>query len=127
MPTYRFACKDCGEEFEEWHSIHSDDLPKKHYCGGRLVKVITPPMLYGIGDKGEHTVRTDALERQWGKDMPAYKRLCEEGMQPKRIDGCDRLESTAVSRWHVNTGQPHPDHKVWEGMEMAKAIERGDT
>ena len=36
MPTYRYRCSDCGEEFELWQSI-KDDAIRTHDdgCGGR--------------------------------------------------------------------------------------------
>jgi hypothetical protein len=35
-----------------------------------------------------------AKEKQWGKDMDAYKRIRKSGGQPTKIDGSDRIEKT---------------------------------
>lgn len=36
--------------------------------------------------------------------MPAYKRLRDEGLQPKRIDGAAEVEKRAKEKWQVETG-----------------------
>jgi hypothetical protein len=36
----------------------------------------------------------NAKEKQWGKDMDAYKRIRKSGGQPIKIDGSDRIEKT---------------------------------
>lgn len=49
---------------------------------------------------GELT-RVNGTERQWGKDMPAYQRLRANGLRPRGIDGCARIEATANSPQQV--------------------------
>lgn len=48
--------------------------------------------------------RIDAKERQWERDMPAYKRLRKEGLQPKSIDGSAKFEQRAESKAEVESG-----------------------
>ncbi len=58
MPTYRYRCGGCGEEFEVWQSITDDPLrTHDHGCGGELVKVLTPA---GIVLKGSGFYRNDS-------------------------------------------------------------------
>lgn len=38
------------------------------------------------------------------KDLDAYKRLRQDGLQPKRIDGCATIEKRAEEPWQVETG-----------------------
>lgn len=42
---------------------------------------------------------TDA---QWDRDMPAYKRLRAEGLQPRHIDGAAKVEATAETLSDIN-------------------------
>ena len=57
MPTYRYRCEECGDEFETWQSITADPLrTHDHGCGGGLVKVMTPA---GIVLKGSGFYKTD--------------------------------------------------------------------
>ena len=45
-----------------------------------------------------------AEEKKILKDLPAYKRLRMEGMQPKSTADAARIEATANSRYEVETG-----------------------
>jgi len=48
--------------------------------------------------------RIEATERQWSKDMDAYKRLKQDGLQPAKIDGAREIEQKATHRSQVETG-----------------------
>jgi|TARA_R110000868_G_scaffold274748_1_gene534391 hypothetical protein len=54
--------------------------------------------------RGAQVSQTNTVERGWQKDMPAYKRLRKEGLQPKRIDGAAEVEKKAEHKWQVETG-----------------------
>jgi hypothetical protein len=47
---------------------------------------------------------TNAKEARWHQDMPAYKRLRKNGVQPKSIDGAARIEAHANEQIEVETG-----------------------
>lgn len=122
MPTYRFNCNTCGE-VELWHSIHQDH-PKFHSCGASM-SIILGPVRANIS---HISARIDSTERQWSKDMDAYKRLRHAGHQPQGIDGADRLEATAQNAFEVDTSLKlgHlPEEKVKEAKEMVRDIEAG--
>lgn len=44
-------------------------------------------------------------EARWDKDMDAYKRLRQDGLQPPTIDGSAKLESKAEHKFQVETGR----------------------
>jgi len=54
--------------------------------------------------RGAKVAQVNATERSWKKDMPAYKRLRANGLQPKRIDGAAEVERRAQESWQVETG-----------------------
>jgi len=54
--------------------------------------------------RGSKVAEHNATERGWKKDMPAYKRLRANGLQPKRIDGAAEIERRAQESWQVETG-----------------------
>lgn len=54
--------------------------------------------------RGARVAQVNQTERNWTKDMPAYKRLRDEGLQPKRIDGAAEVEKRAKEKWQVETG-----------------------
>lgn len=51
--------------------------------------------------KGAKVAEINQRASSWDKDMPAYKRLRQEGLQPRSIDGAARLESTATTEAQV--------------------------
>jgi len=54
------------------------------------------------GQPDEPAWRTEARERRWAKDMPAYKALVDQGYEPVSIDGADRLAATAKTENEIN-------------------------
>ena len=46
----------------------------------------------------------EAREKRWAKDMPAYKELRAQGLQPPRIDGSAELAARAETRFEIETG-----------------------
>ncbi len=59
MPTYDYACRDCGHRFEEVQSIHDDSLTTCPECGGDLRRVVAP---VGVHFKGSGFYRTDSRD-----------------------------------------------------------------
>lgn len=54
--------------------------------------------------RGQRVAEVNKTEKQWNVDMPAYKRLRKEGLQPKSIDGSAEMEKKAKHEWQVETG-----------------------
>jgi putative FmdB family regulatory protein len=57
MPTYEYACTECGERIEMVQSISDAPPTTCPVCGGRLRKVFSP---VGIVFKGSGFYRTDS-------------------------------------------------------------------
>jgi putative FmdB family regulatory protein len=57
MPTYEYACRDCGRHFEVVQSFSDAPLTKCPSCGGTLKKVFSP---VGIVLKGSGFYKTDS-------------------------------------------------------------------
>jgi putative FmdB family regulatory protein len=57
MPTYEYACTECGDRTEVVQSIADAPLTTCRVCGGRLRKVFSP---VGIVFKGSGFYRTDS-------------------------------------------------------------------
>ena len=65
MPTYQYACTECGDGFEQFQSFSDDALTECPTCGGRLRKVFSS---VGIVFKGSGFYRNDSREAAKGKD-----------------------------------------------------------
>ena len=57
MPTYEYACTECGDRLEVVQRFSDDPLSVCAACGGRLRKVFSP---VGIVFKGSGFYRTDS-------------------------------------------------------------------
>ena len=57
MPTYQYACTECGEQLEMVQKFSDDALTVCPACEGRLRKVFSP---VGIVFKGSGFYRTDS-------------------------------------------------------------------
>ena len=57
MPTYQYACTECGHQFETVQSFSEDALTDCPQCTGRLRKVFNA---VGIVFKGSGFYRTDS-------------------------------------------------------------------
>jgi len=59
----------------------------------------------------------EVTERQWHKDMAAYKELRRQGFQPKGIDGCAELASRATTQFELETSHLFTKEQMPEVME----------
>ena len=57
MPTYQYACTECGGQLEAVQKFTDEPLTVHEDCGGRLRKVFSP---VGIVFKGSGFYRTDS-------------------------------------------------------------------
>jgi len=59
MPTYQYACADCGNEFEVFQSFTEDSLTKCPECKGEVKKVFSA---VGVVFKGSGFYKTDSAK-----------------------------------------------------------------
>jgi putative FmdB family regulatory protein len=65
MPTYEYACSNCGHRVEVTHRIDDPPLTTCERCGGRMRKVFHPA---GIVFKGSGFYATDSRSKPSKKD-----------------------------------------------------------
>ena len=65
MPTYQYACTECGEQLEMVQKFSDDPLTVCPACSGRLRKVFSP---VGIVFKGSGFYRTDSRASNGAKE-----------------------------------------------------------
>jgi putative FmdB family regulatory protein len=68
MPTYEYACRDCGHTFEIVQSMLDEPLTMCPECGGSLRKVFAPP---AISFKGSGFYSTDHGKKAKRSGEPA--------------------------------------------------------
>ncbi|MGA8331541.1 MAG: FmdB family zinc ribbon protein, partial [Mycobacterium sp.] len=59
MPTYSYACTECGDRFDAVQSFSEDSLTTCTKCSGRLRKLYNS---VGVVFKGSGFYRTDSRE-----------------------------------------------------------------
>jgi putative FmdB family regulatory protein len=74
MPTYEYACTECGDRTEVVQSIADAPLTTCAVCGGRLRKVFSP---VGIVFKGSGFYRTDSRRKPAKADGDKAKKPAE--------------------------------------------------
>jgi len=58
-------------------------------------------------------------DKEWATDMAAYKRLRNDGLQPRQIDGSADLEAKSTEPEHVATGHSEwPIEKIREAEDL---------
>ena len=90
MPTYEYACIDCGTHVEVFQRISDDPLTTCGTCGGRLRKVFHPA---GILFKGSGFYRTDSRASKPASDASS-------GGEPKKAEGAkgDQKKSSGEAK-----------------------------
>lgn len=89
-----YTCKICRETLPE-------DFGNKPLAPGEIPS-------FGSGTAPTRRAGAEiieAREKRWEKDMPAYKALRAQGLQPPRIDGSAELMKNAETRFEVESGQ----------------------
>src|SRR4051794_21373914 len=61
VPTYQYACTECGHAFEQFQSFSDDALTECPECHGRLRKVFNA---VGVVFKGSGFYRTDSRDKK---------------------------------------------------------------
>lgn len=102
-------CRDCGEPAVDG-SVRCQPCFKAHLRGIQVAPSATP-------SRNVQVVRMTEREKQWEKDMPAYRSLRDQGYQPKTIDGAADLASRASTGVEIERG-------AIVGKEMGERIER---
>ena len=102
MPTYQYACTECGHAFEQVQSFTDDALTECPECEGRLRKVFNA---VGVVFKGSGFYRTDSRAKESSSetsDSPAAKTDAE----PDRSHDVQVGRRPAVGLDSSSSGRP---------------------
>lgn len=104
MPTYQYACTECGEQLEKVQKFSDDPLTVCPNCSGRLRKVFSP---VGIVFKGSGFYRTDSRSGPvaGGKDSKdGGKEKADSGSKSDSSSGDKSDKSSAKSGSSSSSG-----------------------
>jgi putative FmdB family regulatory protein len=109
VPTYEYACAECGERLEAVQKFSDDPLTVCPACGGRLRKVFSP---VGIVFKGSGFYRTDS-------------RVSANGAKDKQLNGASS-DSSSASEKSAGTDKKPADSGS-ESSAEAKPQKKADS
>ena len=92
MPTYQYACTECGDRSEVVQRFSDDPLTVCSACGGKLRKIFSP---VGIVFKGSGFYRTDS--RNGTSSVPAAKESSANGSNGSSSDSSSGSSESAKS------------------------------
>jgi putative FmdB family regulatory protein len=85
VPTYQYACRECGHAFEQVQSFSDDTLTVCPECAGRLRKVFNA---VGVVFKGSGFYRTDSRKKESSSETSAA---------PAKAEGAPAAATTSTS------------------------------
>jgi putative FmdB family regulatory protein len=93
MPTYQYACTDCGHAFEQFQSFSDDALTVCPECEGRLRKLFNA---VGVVFKGSGFYRTDSRSGS-SSTVPAASSSSSESSSSSSDSGKSSTSDSAKS------------------------------
>jgi putative FmdB family regulatory protein len=103
MPTYEYACTDCGQHVEVFQSVSDEPLEACGVCGGRLRKVFHPA---GLLFKGSGFYTTDSRKKE-----PAGKSDSSKPAESKPAKKDDKKKASPGKKEGASGGRPKPKEK----------------
>ena len=102
MPTYEYACKQCGEHVEVVQSFKDEPLTECPACGGPLRKVFAP---VGIVLKGSGFYKTDSRSAAGGSKGPKKKEQASESSSSSSETSSSSESSSSKSETTSSTSK----------------------
>ena len=100
MPTYQYACTECGHAFEQFQSFSDDALTECPECSGPLRKLFNA---VGVVFKGSGFYRTDSRDKAPSKESStpaasgASAEKKKESSSPDKKSGSTEKSSTPAA------------------------------
>ncbi|RNI23883.1 FmdB family zinc ribbon protein [Flexivirga caeni] len=110
MPTYAYACKDCGHSFDVQQSFSDDALTVCPECGGQLRKQFGA---VGVVFKGSGFYKTDS--RDAGTKKASAAASSESSSGDKKSTDTKPADSTSSSSSSTPAASTPADTKTGKG------------
>ena len=94
MPTYEYACAECGERLEAVQKFSDDPLTECPACAGTLRKVFSP---VGVVFKGSGFYKTDSRSSSGAKKSSDSKSESSSGSSSSTADKSTSSSSDSSS------------------------------
>jgi putative FmdB family regulatory protein len=96
VPTYQYACTECGHAFEQFQSFSDDALTECPQCQGRLRKLYNA---VGVVFKGSGFYRTDSRkpEKTETAEKATKKESNDSGSTKSETSSASKPKETATN------------------------------
>ena len=91
MPTYQYACTECGHAFEQFQSFSEDSLTECPECTGKLRKLFNA---VGVVFKGSGFYRNDSRSADKSASESKPEKKADAKPESKPNSGPDRKAET---------------------------------
>jgi putative FmdB family regulatory protein len=118
VPTYQYACTECGHGFEQFQSFSDDALTECPTCGGRLRKVFNS---VGIVFKGSGFYRNDSRD---AAKSDAAKSKSDAGKDKESVGSKD--SSSDKSR-DTSSETKKPDKSSGSDPKSSSSTDKGSS
>jgi putative FmdB family regulatory protein len=115
MPTYRYRCADCGNEFDQFQKFSEDPLTTCPTCSGKVRRVIQP---VGVVFKGSGWYVTDSRPSSDSKSNAAASSASEKS---EPADKPEKAAAAADSTETPKAAKPAETSKPVETKVAASA------
>ncbi len=105
MPTYQYACTECGHAFEQVQSFSDDALTVCPECEGRLRKVFNA---VGVVFKGSGFYRTDSRGKQSSEVSSTSSSDSSSSSESSSSSSSTSSPSSSDSSSSTSTKAPQP-------------------
>ena len=109
MPTYEYACAECGERLEAVQKFSDDPLTECPACRGRLRKVFSP---VGIVFKGSGFYRNDSRS---------------SAVNGSKVNGSSSSDSSAAGEKSSGADSKSPGSDSGSSAADSKPAKKADT
>jgi putative FmdB family regulatory protein len=121
VPTYQYACTDCGDKSEVVQRFTDDPLTVCSACGGKLRKVFSP---VGIVFKGSGFYRTDS--RSGASTVPAGS-ANGSGSSSESSSGSDSSNGSSGSKGDSGSKSGDSGSKGGDSGSKSKSADSGSS
>ena len=128
MPRYDYRCTQCDSVEEIIHGFNDAHSFHCVYCGRAMIKLISGVNIAPSAMPSRNSVidleATKKADKAKDADMSAYKRLRQNGLQPKSINGSAHLEKHAETKSEIQAGRLYSsDASRKESERLMNSIE----
>ena len=122
MPTYQYACTECGDRSEVVQRFSDDPLTVCTTCGGKLRKIFSP---VGIVFKGSGFYRTDS--RNGASSVPAAKEGSANGSNGSSSESSSGSSDSASSSDSAKSGSASSDSGSSKSSKAASGDKKSSS